>query len=122
MTNLKLAVGSLMIGLSAFVAGAWTSSSRDWGRPVATANIVNTSDEPVEFVVRFDSCGHRGSVKGEELASGASREIRYVICGEAGQAIEAKFRDGTTVSNTGAYVESGNRTTDEISRNGIKPR
>jgi hypothetical protein len=112
-------LGSLTIAALAFGAGAMTAISRGWGQAIATVDIVNGSDQALSMVtVQFDTCGHRGSVQAGTLGPRASTQIRYVVCGEGGQVVTAQFADGRVVK-TAAYVETGYRVTERISRDAI---
>ena len=120
MKTSKSILGSLTIAALAFVAGAITAASRGWGQAVAIVNVVNTSDRALAtFAVHFDTCGFRGSVEGGTLAPGASNQVRYLVCGESGQTVRAEFTDGKVVTSEEAYVESGYRVTENVSRDAI---
>ena len=111
--------GSLTIAALACGAGAMTAMSRGWGQASAIVDIVNSSNKYVSTVtVQFDTCGYRGSVQAGAMAIGASTQVRYVVCGEGGQTVTVQFADGAIVKST-AYVESGYRMMEGISRDAI---
>jgi hypothetical protein len=115
-------IGSLTIAALAFGAGAMTAMSRGWGQAIAIVDIMNVSNKAVSTVtVQFDTCGYRGSVQAGAMAPGASTQVRYIVCGEGGQIVMAQFADGTTVKSAEAYVETGYRVTERISRDAISP-
>jgi hypothetical protein len=113
-------LGSVTIAAVAFGAGAMTAIWRGWGQAIAIVDIVNGSNEAVTMVtLLFDTCGHRGSVQAGGMAPGASTQVRYIVCGEGGQIVMAQFADGITVKSADAYVETGYRVTETISRDAI---
>jgi hypothetical protein len=112
-------VGSLTLAAVAFGAGAMIAMSRGWGEAIAIIDIVNATNQAVSMVtVQFDTCGYRGSIQAGALAPNASTQVRYMVCGEGGQTVTAQFADGTLLKSA-AYVESGYRVTEKISRDVI---
>jgi hypothetical protein len=112
-------LGSLAIAAVAFGVGALTAVSWGWGQAIVIVDIVNRSGRSVSMAtLQFDTCGHRGSIQAGVLASNASTQIQYIVCGKGSQTVIADFGDGSNVASI-SHVESGYRLTERISREDI---
>jgi hypothetical protein len=108
-------VSALASASVAFAAGAWTAMRSGWGSRTVVANIVNDTDRTVRSIaVHFETCGGTGTVPGGELPPGASRQLRYSVCGEGAYSIEASFADGSVLRGSEGYVEVGYVSIDRI--------
>ena len=96
-----------------------TAVSRGWGQAIVIVDIVNSSGRSVSMAtLQFDTCGHRGSIQAGVLASSASTQIQYMVCGKGSQTVIADFGDGSSVASI-SHVESGYRLTERLSREDI---
>ena len=114
------ALGIVLLVAAAFGAGVVTALIRGWGDRPVKAELVNQLDQPIRsFTVRYTTCGSKVEITGGELLPGKSRTVRFSVCGEGGYVVEATLADGTIVTGTEGYVQSGDSTTEIITTKGI---
>ncbi len=108
--SVLLCLGSITVG---FLAGAATSAARGWGSPVVSLDVVNRSGKPVQFlIVEYESCGNKIVLHGRPLASGEATKFQFLVCGEGGYQVVARFDGEAELRGREAYVESGYRATE----------
>ena len=113
-----ICVGSIVVG---FLAGAATSAARGWGSPVVSLDVINQSGRPVQFVtVEYESCGTKSTLAARPLARGEETTFRFLVCGEGGYQVVARFDGGVELKGRGGYVESGYRATEVLQAKSIE--
>ena len=91
-----------------------------WPSRDVAIQIVNRTNQNIESVLlHFDTCGAKTTVASDGLAINQSRLIKHTVCGEGAYVIEVVFADGKKMSSKGLYVESGYRSTEVITFDGI---
>src|SRR6266498_2751648 len=103
-----------------FVAGAGTAIVRSWGDRSVRAELVNNSDQRIRsFILRYKTCGTKAEITGGELLPGKARTVRFQVCGKADYIVEVTLENGSVVSATEGYVQSGYAITHTVTTTGI---
>lgn len=108
---------ALLVGIAliiAFAIGAWTAAQRGWGSPLVEVSVENTGESPVKLItLSYTSCGATNVLTAQNISSGKGHTFNFLVCGEGGYTLEATLNDGRVLSS-GAYVESGYATREQI--------
>src|SRR4051812_26584075 len=114
-------LGSLAIAVTAFVAGLAASEITGFGRTDGLVRIKNsTSSQLTVAEVVVDSCGQHTWTSSADVPAGGEVELRFAICGEGGQVVRATLSNGKVLLSPESYVESGSRSSAEVTDNAIR--
>jgi hypothetical protein len=105
-----------------FAAGVLTAIQRGWGSKLVEVSVENRTSAQVHLVkLSYASCGATGLLQLQELASGTNHVFKFLVCGEGGYVVEATLSDGR-ILKSGAYVESGYATIEQIDATQIQSK
>jgi len=114
-------LGSLAIAVAAFVCGLAVSELTGLGRTDGLVKVKNSTAWPLRVAeVVIDSCGQHTWTSIADVPDGGEVELRFAICGEGGQVVRATLGNGKRVLSRETYVESGARSSAEVTDNEVR--
>jgi hypothetical protein len=110
----------LLVALTAFAAGAYTSASRAWLQPVVILHIENASTEPLtSMLVEHGGYGVKGRIEVAPPAQGNKIAVPFFHQGEGGCRVTVTRADGGVFDAACGYIEPGYMQSFKITATGI---
>lgn len=113
---LKIA-GLITLMLISFATGVFVAGVLHLGSPIVTVKLHNVSGKEI---VSLRLVHEHGLVEVANLATGATRTVRFYAPGESSYKITMVFSDGRSLEGGAGYVEAGYSITETIAAGEIK--
>ncbi|QNA89170.1 hypothetical protein G4G28_13100 [Massilia sp. Dwa41.01b] len=108
MARFAKGIGILLLAAICFAVGAITAVVKHWDQPLVHVAIENDSGNDLSgLILKHASSSNSSTVTLPALKAGQSTRLYFVVAGEVGYEIEARFPDGQIATSEDGYVERG---------------
>lgn len=110
-------IGLITLVFISFATGVFVAAVLHLGSPIVTVKLHNVSGKEI---VSLRLVHEHGLVEVANLATGATRTVRFYAPGESSYKITTVFSDSRSLEGGAGYVEAGSSITETIAAGEIK--